>query len=355
MQVLKYAKSSTLPYGLVVVKPIVYSVNHPLIIHLHGVGGKGDGSNTSLDSLVNGELPKELQAASDKYGFVIVAPQTSSDWNNTEVDTALAWAKANLSVDWGKVYLMGLSFGGGGVTKYISTSVTNATRFAASVCVCGLNWIINVKNIVDARLRTAFFHAQDDSVVNVSQTNNAVAAINNLSPEVPAKKVIYPAIGWGHYIWSYTYDANNLVQGEQYNLYEWLLKNPSSVPLATGTLKANAGPDVVSTDGNAILDGTGSTGAVSYLWIKALGKSDVKSYNGWTSSTLKLFSVPVGDYEFELQVKDALGNVAKDRVKLTVGSSSTTTVPATKKLRLSFLLNSGKHLNVYDDDSTEVV
>jgi dienelactone hydrolase len=359
MQVSKYPKSSTNPYGLVVVRPDNYSANHPIIVHLHGVGGKGDGSSASLDSLVNGELPKELQAASDLYGFVIVAPQASVDWTNAEVDSALTWAKANLSVDWTRSYLLGLSFGGGGVTRYISTSVANATKFSAAVCVCGLNWLINSNNIVDAKLRMIFFHAQDDNVVNVSQTNNAVSAINGLNPDVPAKKIIYPAIGWGHYIWSPTYNSANNVQGETYNLYDWLLKNPSSSPVPTGALKANAGLDVVSADGNATLDGSASTGAISYLWIKALGKSDVKSANGWSMPTLKLYSVPAGDYEFELQVKDAAGNIAKDRVKLTVGSSSTgtttTPTPVIKKVVLSFLLKSGKLLKVYDDDSTEVV
>lgn len=329
----RFEKSATNAYGFIVVLPDGYKEQnkYPLLIHLHGVGGRGNGSSTDLDKLVTGELPLELQRAAEKYGFIIIAPQTSGDWTNAETDHVLNWASKNLSIDWTKAYLFGTSLGGGGVTRYVSASVANASKFAAAVSVCGLNWISKAKNIADAKLPMIFFHSQDDNTVSVSNTNNAVSAINANPMPVPAKKVIYPS--GQHWIWGRVYDPDNrpwIDNEKPATLYDWLLMNeqgkPVAVPVFETKLIAKA---VAKLTGNVVeLNGRQSVGYKENMagWSVTAVPSGVDRYKviteggGWIDG--KAVLTKQGTYTFRLTLRDVNGATAFDEVVVNYGSVS---------------------------------
>lgn len=277
---------------LVVVKPDSFDPGklYPLVIHLHGVGGR-----QGLDAIVNGELPKEIQQAVDRFDFIAVAPHTDSDWTVKDVEDTLLFCK-ELPINWKKIYLLGTSLGGGGVTKYLSAADTYAATFAAAVTSCGLNWISNAGNIAKWGPPLVMFHAQDDSVVNVSNTNNAVSTINGLQPKYAAKKIIYPS--GDHWIWGRVWSPTNrpwLGNETPITIWDWLLTNevgsgvlvPESVP-GPVIVKANAGDDKTLTTGDFKLDGTRSTG---YL-------------NG-TSCSWQVLEVPQGANQYTIFYKGA--------------------------------------------------
>ena len=63
--------------------------------------------------------------------FLDLKPIDSPTEDNFYVDEMLKYAKQNLRYDENRVYLTGLSAGGGGTWRYPSTSLANAQQFAA--------------------------------------------------------------------------------------------------------------------------------------------------------------------------------------------------------------------------------
>lgn len=353
------------PYGFIVVKPSTYTVakSYPLIISLHGVGGRGNGSAADLSKLMNGELPKEMQRAAEKYDMVIIAPQTHDSWTNAETDYCLAWAAQELKINWKKVYHTGISLGGGGVTRFSSANLENAKKFAACIISCGLNWISNAKNIADAGTPFLFFHAQDDNTVSVNNTNNATAAINYFNPPIPAKKVIY-ATGQ-HWIWGKVFSPDNKPwtgNESPATVYDWLLMNETGSPVAvpeqvpsTG-LVIDAGSDITTSTAAIKLDGSKSSGYKSAKWTPASVPAGVNiwSVNGcgwiWCNVTLPA----PGTYVFKLILTDEKGATVEKPVTVFYNSSSPPPDPEpVRTLHSIIYFPDGTWLKVYTDKTTE--
>lgn len=315
--------------------PTDYSSNpttqYPLIIFLHGIGERGDGQTNLPLVLANG-IPKNIANGhpmrffwNGKWEtFLVLSPQLSTaygDWQNFYVDEMIKYAKNNLRVDPNRIYLTGLSLGGGGVWKYASSSSGNASQLAAIAPVCGTCNLVSAANIAGAKLPVWAFHAQDDGVVGVGCTTSSIQAIQAAGNPVKPLMTLYA--NGGHWIWDRAYDTE--YNWANPNLYEWLLGQNKS--LAVNTLPvANAGPDITisSVLGTATLSGASSSDPdgtiVRYIWNKISGPSvgnilSVVSTNGITGLTGLLTA---GTYVYELTVVDNRGGVSKDQVVVNV-------------------------------------
>jgi len=98
---------------------------HPLIIFLHGIGERGDGKK-DLSKAVSAGLPKfirqghkmRFQVNGKWESFVVLVPQLDSKygyWRNFYTEEMIKYAKANLNIDPNRIFLTGMSLGGGGV------------------------------------------------------------------------------------------------------------------------------------------------------------------------------------------------------------------------------------------------
>jgi predicted peptidase len=136
----------TLPYRLFI--PVEYDASrrYPLIIWLHGAGGRGDDNEAQIagDQVAGTEIWARPETQKTNPSFVFV-PQTSTVW---ELDgpTAAQSPKslplvlqvmdllaAEFPIDVSRVYLLGQSMGGAGVWELVTT---HPERFAAAVLVC---------------------------------------------------------------------------------------------------------------------------------------------------------------------------------------------------------------------------
>jgi len=201
-----YPKSSSAPTGFMIINR---AGKAGVIIYLHGVGGRGCGSMDPwcLPALLppelhlqvfgvkggRNEVPKEFIDNAVANDFVIVAPQTATDWTINDVNNVLGHA-ALAGFDKKRIYGVGFSLGAKGIADFILSSQVNAEKFAAVVIVATIQIPTNANygNIVAAKLPVLLVHCADDrnSGTPPSASANFLAAINDLAPTPPADLIM---------------------------------------------------------------------------------------------------------------------------------------------------------------------
>jgi Secretion system C-terminal sorting domain len=214
----------------------------PLIVFIHGNGELGNGVSELSRILLNG--PPNI-AASGGYGtdfkFIIISPQFKGWPSVTDTDAIIEYAMNNYEVDRTRVYLTGLSMGGGATWDYAGDNAVYAKKLAAIFPVCGASypWVLRAEVIAKANLPVWATHNQGDDIVPVSQTETYVSLINSqLPPPVPlAKKTIFPVNG--HNAWATSYSLTFTENG--LNAYQWMMQYQSAsaaLPIVLGNYKA---------------------------------------------------------------------------------------------------------------------
>ena len=168
----------SLPYR--VVKPLNYDANktYPLVIAMHGAGGRGtDNTARAIDAFKFLTTPEIRKA----YPAFVVAPQcpNKAQWANTPwgkgtysidkvkvspqisllIETIEA-LKKEFSIDADRVYATGQSMGGYGCWDLI---MRRPDLFAAAVPVCGAGDLNQAKNLL--ALPIWCFHGDKDTIV----------------------------------------------------------------------------------------------------------------------------------------------------------------------------------------------
>ncbi|HEY8933713.1 MAG TPA: PKD domain-containing protein [Cyclobacteriaceae bacterium] len=303
--------------------------NYPIVFFLHGLGERGD-TESSLSIVARNGPPKYVKAGY-KFPFILISPQLKTNktgWPNSYIDEVIEYVRNNsgLRVDQTRIYLTGLSLGGGGTWGYIQDPILGK-KIAASVICCGhQNNPGKACNIVANAIPIWAFHGDADQTVSVSKTINMVNAINACvpAPNPLAMKTIYPGIG--HNCWDNAYVTSvdlvkklpDLTQSPL-TVYQWLLQ------FKNGGTMVLAGPDITlnqplnSTTITAIA--STETGAInSYTWTKVSGPSATIT-NG-SSPTVTLTNLNIaGVYTFRLTVTTDAGDSAYDDVVVTVVAS----------------------------------
>jgi predicted peptidase len=145
----------------------------PLILFLHGSGEAG----TDNLNQINGNIDP-LLAAAEARGAFLYAPQSITDWDDesflADVMTMIDRAIAERGVDRNRIYVTGLSMGGGGVWNLVSRF---PDRFAAAVPISASDPTSNFEPANLAHQPIWAFHARNDTVVPVQPDRDL---INNL-------------------------------------------------------------------------------------------------------------------------------------------------------------------------------
>jgi len=351
-QVAKTIPNSTSPDGLIgflEFRPSDYgSQKHPLIIFLHGIGERGNGT-TQINSVTANAIPRYCaNGASMRFtvngqtsSFVVLSPQLSLGygyWPTFYVKEMINYAKANLQIDPNRIYVTGLSLGGGGVWRAITEAINGDYSFdagiAAAAPVCGTQEESDYdfcSTIGGNHLPVWAFHSMDDNTVNVASTLHAqsLALACGLSP---AAKFTFYQTGDHSGAWIHAYDTGHIttiVNGGGYftanpNLYEWFLSNTrnSSTPTYTAPV-ANAGvAQSITLPLNTVTltgTGTGTNGATitSYSWTKTSGPNSGTISLPLLNTTL-VTGLVQGTYVFTLTVTDNHGLSSNSNVTVTV-------------------------------------
>ena len=164
------------------------STPRPFILFLHGGGEEGTDNTSQINVNID-----NLLAAAKQYGAYLYAPQSTSTWNSStltnNVMTMIARAEAQQNVDVTRLYVTGLSNGGGGTWNMLSRY---PDKFAAALPIAG---IAPASDFVAANLVNDAiwdFHSRDDTVVSVNTSHNVLNSILTAAHEpLPS----YPASG----------------------------------------------------------------------------------------------------------------------------------------------------------------
>jgi gliding motility-associated-like protein len=320
--------------------PPDYNLNtnkYPIVFFLHGIGERGN-TEADLVKVANNGPPRTIKNGW-KPSFIMISPQLKTSyggWPNSYIDGVIEYCKTNLRVDLQRVYLIGLSLGGGGVWQY-SQEANYGQKLAAIVPVCGSgNSPSKACNFGITNLPVWAHHGDADDIVSVTKSINMVDAINacNPAPSPLAKLSIYPGIT--HNSWDIAFKTDHTYHNP--NVWEWLLQ------FKNGTLVANAGADksINLPTNSTTLTGSGTVQSAtisSYAWSKVSGPSSTLSNT--SSPTLSLSNLGEGIHIFKLIVTASNGEMAQDEVQLTViGSNIGPTANAGNDVSITLPTNS---------------
>ena len=214
--------TDTLKYRLMSPAKIENNVRYPLVVFYHGAGERGADNVRQLEIGVHRLAKDDYRAAYPCYVFAPQCPMKNR-WVETDFKAPSHEVKpqpnkffaysleridelvAELPIDPGRIYVMGLSMGGFATWEALSRF---PEKFAAAVPVCGGADLNEVSKFCKVPIRV--YHGEKDNIVTVERSRNAVAALQKCGA-FPVY-VEYPGVG--HNCWSQCFNDPEL--------YGWL-------------------------------------------------------------------------------------------------------------------------------------
>ncbi|WP_407522864.1 PKD domain-containing protein [Lacibacter sp. MH-610] len=354
--------------------------SYPLIIFLHGSGETGT-TITDLNKLLNHSLPNRIAngwdpvAVNPKTGlqdsFIVVSPQASSwSYSYTDLKFILPAILAKYRVNTNRIYLTGLSAGGGGVfSTFGSRDPDFLKNFAAMVTAssAGTN-ASNGYTAVEVEEGLRFGSSFGVRKWTVAGENDYLLytdvryhdSTNMLNPFPRNKLTVIQGVG--HSAWTRAFDpafrpvanyygnSGNCQNGcnnggipvapnangsstrgsgvtqDSLNMYEWLLlyERSNNTPANNIAPVANAGPDQTTTlpTNSVVLNGSSSDAdglVIAHLWTKISGPSEF-TINTPMAAQTTISNLVKGVYQFELRATDDKGVHGRDTVTVTVNT-----------------------------------
>jgi predicted peptidase len=211
------AAGKTLLYRLAKPADFDKTKSYPLVLFLHGAGGRGaDNIGQIRDASPNTAAKFALPKHQEKFPCFIVAPQCPPDRKWVDVDWAAAshtmpakptdelrmvvevleQLRKEFPVDGRRIYVTGLSMGGYGTWDVIAR---HPNYFAAAAPICGGGDEATAGRI--AAIPIWCFHGGKDGVVKPQRSRNMIEAIKKAGGE--PKYTEYPNEGHGSWTPAY--------------------------------------------------------------------------------------------------------------------------------------------------------
>lgn len=306
---------------------------YPLIIFLHGVGERGNGTS-ELPMALLASFPKLLVAGATmqftvdgrKHAFLVLLPQMSKqyiNWQSFYVDEMIGYAKKNLRINKNKIFLTGWSLGGGGTWKYPTSSLDRANMLAGIIPVSPSPNYTDLCNISNASVAVWAHHAKDDRSVPVHFTKDAIQGIRVCNPFIPPL-VTYYTSGGHPFVANQAYDTLNKTHYP--NIYQWMIGTSRSNDPATNLQPVpDAGNDtaIILPSVKTILNGQASFDPndviTRYEWVLAAGPVSPRlHFKKPYFPVSEVSGLEPGNYIFRLKVTDQFGVTRSDDTKVSV-------------------------------------
>ena len=330
------------------------NINYPILIFLHGAGERGNGTS-DIGRVKEHGPPKHIEeghpmsftVGDEKQSLIVISPQLPSNYNSWPafyVDLVVEHVKKTYRIDKDRIYLTGLSMGGGGCWVYTATNSTNAGKIAAIVPIAGHQSYsgFSTSSICSKKVKTWTIHGGADNKTPIQYSKDWTTSINECSSGL-AKLTIYKGAGHSD-AWEQGYKT-----GHEYhnpNVYEWLLQqkrgatgssdpSPAPAPQPSPAPKPQPAPNASSGDCNC--DHT-ITSSNPYVNGQTLGvkPGDVVCIKAGNYPYLNLFNFQ-GSSSSPITIKNCSGQVR-------IGNSSTS---------YGIVMNNNKHIRFTGTGSSD--
>ena len=226
------------------------SGKYPLLVFLHGSGEAGKDPaqicNTASAGgpsylIEHGGWPASFRNPADgrSYAFIVVSPQSDNGWSSSgdETDHMVRYLVAQYRVDTSRIYLTGISAGGGGVVEYVAHlnnkednpagdndhirrwKAAAIVLMSAATNIPQLSWAnIMVRDSVKV---WGYGDPNKDTYGEFTMKD-----VDNVNAIKPGWGVFTPGTQ-GHGGWAGIYNPvfRQTINGVSMNIYEWLLTN----------------------------------------------------------------------------------------------------------------------------------
>lgn len=316
---------------------------YPLILFIHGIGELGTGV-TRLNCcglprhLNRKEFPAQFTVNGQTFSFIVVSPQFKNRPSAWDVQSVIDYAKKKYRIDETRIYVTGLSMGGGSTFDYSAVYGQNA---AAIVPVCAGTKPTSslAKSVASKNLPVWTISSTRDEAVPIQWAKDWISWIDQANSSIaPYTKLTVWTNESHNDTWYRAFNPGTRVDGK--SIYEWMLQfkrgsgSPSPEPAPAPTPSsgnqapiARAGQDFaanLSWGNRALLNGTLSSDPDGWLktatWSKISGPSgggiSVKSWGEAYATNLVS-----GTYVFRLTVTDNDGKSSTDDVTVYANSS----------------------------------
>ena len=157
------ADAQHVPYRALVTPGREHDELLPLIVFLHGDWQDGDDNESQLAGYGNGSLELVDRAIEGSIPLVYVAPQTTNSyWPPRRVASTIRDAMTHFPIDPRRIYLTGISDGGGGVWDALKAW---PQCFASGVPMSGMTELSGLAPIID--VPQWIFHGAEDNDTDI--------------------------------------------------------------------------------------------------------------------------------------------------------------------------------------------
>jgi len=319
--------------------PARYSLTtkkYPLIIFIHGIGELGTGlSRLNCCGLPyhakTGTFPPKFLVNGIYYSYIVISPQFKVRPSASQVQSVIDFAKAKYRIDETRIYVTGLSMGGGSTWDW---SVVYGEKAAAIVPVCAGTAPTTslAASVATKNLPIWSLNSSTDEIVPIQWAKDWISWIDARNTLMAPYTKLTIWDGPTHNgTWGKAFNPITKVDG--YNIYEWMLlykrgttTTTSQTTLVSGNVPpvANAGTDrtiPMSWNYFPTLNGTLSTDSdgwiAAFKWTKVSGPTSyvIQSPN---SAQTKVTNLTAGTYVFRVTVTDNKGATDTDDVTITM-------------------------------------
>ncbi len=313
------------------------SSKYPLLIFFHGIDEVGDGSQKQLNKVQKNAVPKLIKqnkfptsftVNGKTFSFIVICPQLNIVGRSAdEIDDLISYLEHKYRVDESRIYLTGISLGGGTCMFYAGSSRDHAGRVAAMVTSAENLNVTNSggENVASANLPLWMTHNEYDRKIPARNTLGWYDFLTAYKPAMKPLPVLNLFEQSGHDAWSTTFNPNWRPQG--LNVYEWMLQytrgGEQEPPPDVKVHAVINAPDTVVFNRRTpvLLDGSGSYSddhsRLFYKWECISGPAGFNITNATDDKSY--FAVrQAGQYVLKLTVFSGWGNSASQTKTITV-------------------------------------
>ncbi len=329
---------------------------YPLIIFFHGSGEIGSGSQADLKKVLkwgpakliaNGSWPKTFTVNGESFTPIVISPQYKNTSRSVDDYKALmAYILKKYRIDESRIYMTGLSHGGGTAMYY--PSITDAGANAVAAIVTSAESVYSnaagIKRFAKSKMPVWMCTNRNDPTVPMRYSLSWFDGLKEFSPKVTPQPLLDIFDQKGHDSWSKMYDPNYRPRG--LNVYEWMFQfkkgknndddnnddqgenNDSVYAKITAPSSVNLPAASITLDGSNSTTAKG-TSIKSYLWKCISGPAgyQMNNANGKKST---LSNLSAGTYQIQLSVTNSKGVTGTANVNIQVVAANKNPVAVMK-------------------------